>query len=236
MAHVGSKDVFEELNAGAYKLYVTVRMPTAIPGVAAVEVRSTGDAIREIHIIPLPVTGEGSLHPPTPDVMVRSKDDPDFYTGNLWMMAAGSWQVRFEIAGADGDRTVAVPVPAIATTVLKMNRGLGVMLALLALFLVVSMAGIIAAAVREADLKPGLVAGRDRKRQGLIAGAVAFVVMSLLLGSEMQWWRVGATAYAGDLYKPLDVQPVLQGNVLDMKVSSSVHIEERGTTTWGGRG
>lgn len=222
MAHVGSKDVFEELDTGGYKLFVTVRMPTAIPGVAAVEVRATGAPIREIHIMPLPVTGEASLHPPTPDLMVRSKDDPDFYTGNLWMMAAGSWQVRFQISGADGDRTISVPVPAIATTVLKMNRALGTMLSLLALFLVVSMAGIIAAAVREADLKPGLVAGRDRKRQGFIAGAVTLAFMGLLLWGGMHWWNMGATDYAYDLYRPLDVQPVLKGNVLELKVSGYV--------------
>ncbi len=41
-AHVGSKDVFETINAGPYKLYVTVRMPNVIPGVATVEVRSSG--------------------------------------------------------------------------------------------------------------------------------------------------------------------------------------------------
>ena len=224
VAHVGSKDVFEELNAGAYKLFVTVRMPTAIPGVAAVEVRVSqpSAAIRAIHITPLPVTGEASLHPPTADLMVRSKDDPDFYTGNIWMMTAGSWQVRFEISGADGDRTTAVPVPAIATTVMKMNRGLGVMLSLLAIFLVVSMAGIMAAAVREADLKPGTVAGRDRKRQGIAAGTVTLVMMSLVLWSGLRWWYTGAVNYAADLYKPLAVQPVLQGNVLDLNVAGFV--------------
>jgi len=224
MAHVGSKDVFEELNARGYRLFVTVRMPNAIPGVAAVEVRRSqpSAAIREIHIMPLPLTGEASLHPPTPDLMVRSKDDPDFYTGNLWMMASGSWQVRFQIDGADGDRTVSVPVPAMATTVLKMNRRLGALLALLGIFLVVSMAGIIAAAVREADLKPGAVAGRDRRRQGLAAGIATLVFMSVIVGGGMHWWNIDATAYAADLYHPLSVQPILQGNVLDLHVSSSV--------------
>ena len=38
-AHVGSKDVFEQVEAGPYKLYITIRMPTVIPGVATVEVR-----------------------------------------------------------------------------------------------------------------------------------------------------------------------------------------------------
>ena len=38
-AHVGSKDVFEQVDAGPYRLYVTVRTPTVIPGVATIEVR-----------------------------------------------------------------------------------------------------------------------------------------------------------------------------------------------------
>ncbi len=115
-----------------------------------------------------------------------------------------------------------MPVPAIATTVLKMNRALGTMLSLLAAFLVISMAGVMAAAVREADLKPGAVAGRDRKHQGLVAGVVTLVFMGLLLWSGLQWWNMGATAYAYDLYRPLDVQPVLQGNTLDLRVSGFV--------------
>jgi hypothetical protein len=84
------------------------------------------------------------------------------------------------------------------------------------------MAGIIAAAVREADLKPGVVVGRDRKRQGLAAGAVTLVMMGALVWSGMHWWNLGAMAYASDLYRPLDVQPVLQGNILDLKVSGFV--------------
>ena len=39
-AHVGSKDVFETLQAGPYKLFVTIRMPNVIPGIATVEVEA----------------------------------------------------------------------------------------------------------------------------------------------------------------------------------------------------
>ncbi len=55
-----AKDVFETVSAGPYKLYVTVRMPTVIPGVAAIEVRSSVAAVSGIHITPLPITGEAS--------------------------------------------------------------------------------------------------------------------------------------------------------------------------------
>ncbi len=43
-AHIGSKDVYEEVNAGPYKLFVTIRTPNVIPGVATIEVRSSGAA------------------------------------------------------------------------------------------------------------------------------------------------------------------------------------------------
>ena len=41
-AHIGSKDVYEQVNAGPYKLFVTIRTPNVIPGVATIEVRSSG--------------------------------------------------------------------------------------------------------------------------------------------------------------------------------------------------
>ena len=61
------------------------------------------------------------------------------------------------IAGDAGNQTVSVPVPAVALSTLKMQRGLGITLGVLGLFLVVSMAGIVAAAVRDARLEPGAI-------------------------------------------------------------------------------
>ena len=56
---MGSKDVFQTVNAGPYTLYVTVRPPNVIPGVAAVEVRSSGATVTGLKVTPLPLTGEG---------------------------------------------------------------------------------------------------------------------------------------------------------------------------------
>jgi hypothetical protein len=217
-AHVGSKDVFETVDAGPYKLYVTIRMPTVIPGVATVEVRSSGANVSGIHITPLPITGEASKHPPTSDPMTPSTADPAFFTGSLWMMASGSWEVRFEIAGESGEQTTSVPVPAVALSTLKMQRGLGVVLGILGLFLVVSMAGIIAAAVRDARLEPGAVASPDRRRRAVIATVGSLAFMSLLIWGGAKWWNVEAASYSLDVYRPLEVDPVLSGNVLDLNV------------------
>ena len=48
-----------------------------------------------------------------------------------------------------------VPVPAVPLSILPMQRALGILLGVLGLFLVLGMAGIVAAAVREARLEPG---------------------------------------------------------------------------------
>src|SRR5258708_24645280 len=91
--HVGSPDIFHEGNAGPYPVLVTIRPPLVIPGIAEVEIRSTAPGIREIRIVPTPLTGLGAKYAPTPDVAKRSKDDPQFYTAGLWIMTTGPWQV-----------------------------------------------------------------------------------------------------------------------------------------------
>jgi TRAP-type C4-dicarboxylate transport system permease small subunit len=219
-AHVGSKDVYETVNAGPYKLYVTIRTPTVIPGVATLEVRSSGAKVNGIRITPLPITGEASKHPPTSDPMTRSTADPAFFTGSLWLMASGSWEVRFEIAGEGGTQTTSVPVPAVALSTLKMQRGLGIVLGVLGLFLVVGMAGIVAAAVRDARLEPGAVPSPGRKRRAVVATAASLVFMALLLWGGATWWNAEAASYSLDVYQPLRVDPVLSGKVLDLKVEA----------------
>src|SRR5271156_983110 len=130
-AHIGSKDVYEEVSAGPYKLFVTIRTPNVIPGVATIEVRSSGAKVSSLRITPTPLTGEASKHPPSSDAMQASAADPDFFTGSLWLMAPGSWQVHFDIEGSAGKTSSSVPVPAIPLSILPMQRPLSIMLALL---------------------------------------------------------------------------------------------------------
>src|ERR1700744_6360788 len=111
-AHVGSKDVFEQVQAGPYKLYVTVRPPDVIPGVAVVEVRVSGDAVPDtLRVTPVPMTGDASKHPPAPDTLKVSTADAKFFTGSVWLMAPGSWKVSLQADGHAGSGGAGVPVP-----------------------------------------------------------------------------------------------------------------------------
>jgi hypothetical protein len=217
-AHIGSKDVFEQISVGPYKLYVTIRTPTVIPGVATLEIRSFGTQVDSIRITPIPLTGEASKHPPTADPMNGSLDDPAFFTGSVWLMASGAWQVRLQIAGAAGPATIGVPVPAIPLSILPMQRPLGITLAMLGLILALGMAGIVAAAVRESRLPPGTAPPSDRRRRAAIAATVTLLFMAAIIVFGGWWWHVEAAGYAKDIYHSSDLHIALNGNRLDLSV------------------
>src|ERR1700739_2661339 len=85
-AHVGSPDIFYQGDAGPYKLMITIRPPAVVSGVAEIEIRSGSADVRSIRLVPLRLGLQGPQFPPLPDVAQPSKDDPQFYTGALWLM------------------------------------------------------------------------------------------------------------------------------------------------------
>jgi len=203
-AHVGSPDVFLDAAAGPYRLLVTVRPPHAIPGVADVEVRSTTADVRDVRIVPLPLTGPGANFAPVPDRAVRSSEDPQLFTGHLWMMTAGAWQVRITAAGDRGEGSLSVPVPTLPQSTLAMSAALRALLAGLMLILAGGFVAIVAAVAREASLAPGASPDKRARRRGRIAGAIAagLAVLVVMLGNS--WWGAEAALYGRYVYKPLE--------------------------------
>ena len=227
-AHVGNPDIYAEGQAGPYKLFVVVRPPLVIPGVADVEVRSETPGVQDIAITPIPLTGEASKHPPVPEAMKQSADDAAFFTGHLWIMATGSWQIRLAVNGATGNGVVSIPVPATAMGTLKMNIGLGVLLAGLGAFLFVSMIGIVGAAASQAKLAPGAPIPQANHRSGYIAMAICFALMvgAVILGRA--WWKAEALSYSQNIYKPLQMAATLHpGNILDLKLHDPGWLSQR---------
>ena len=191
-AHVGSPDVFFQGDAGPYQLVVSIRTPQMIPGVAEIQIRSSAPGVRQVKIVPLYIVGEGSKYPPPPDVLLPSKDDPQFFSGKLWLMASGSWQVRIEADGDAGSGTIAVPVPAAARNTMPMQKSLGALLAGLMVLLVAGIVSIVGAARREGQLEPGQQAGAAQKRAARIVMAGAFLIVAALLAGGAFWWKSAA--------------------------------------------
>ncbi len=194
-AHVGSPDVFYEGDAGPYRLFVTVRMPQVIPGVAEIQVRCASNDVSAIELVPMTLSGPGSKFPPTPDLAQPSKEDSKFFTGSLWLMEFGALKVRVTANGTKGKGELSVPVPSFAQRSLKMEKPLGGLLAFLMLFLATGAVFIAGAAVREGNLKPGETATPARVRRAQIVMALTAVAVAGILYLGREWWSADASTY-----------------------------------------
>ena len=137
-AHVGSPNVYFEGDAGQYHLLLTVNPPAMVPGIALVEARVTSGTVDSISIAPVYVNGKDQGLPPSPDVMQPSATNPRWFTGKVWLMQSGAWEIRVEVGGPKGPGRLVVPVPAYARRTLPMERDLGALLFALATYIVVA--------------------------------------------------------------------------------------------------
>lgn len=221
-AHVGSPDVYFQGNAGPYHLVVMVRTPQMIPGVAEIEIRSDEPGIRNVKVTPLYINGDGSKYPPPPDELKPAQGDPQFFSGNIWMMDAGSWQVRVEADGASGSGTLAVPVPAFARSTLPMSKGLGALLLGLMILLVAAIVAIFGAGRREGMLEPGERPGPDQNRGAwkVMAGTLT-ITLGLLAVGGLWWQQVAAANTNRKIYRPPNLDVSIAGDTMTLRMAES---------------
>lgn len=208
-AHVGNPDIYFDGTAGPYRLFVTIRPPLVIPGVAEIEVRVPNGQVRSLQAVPVPLDAEQARFAPVPDSLKASDQDPHFFTGSLWIMAAGSWQVRIAADGASGRATIAIPVPSVPSTTKKMQWGLGAGLSVLTLLLVGGLVLITGASVREAQLGPGAQPNLAQEKRARRAMAVCFVIVAAVLGFGWWWWNASEAQYRRNIFIPFRMQAAL---------------------------
>lgn len=193
--HVGSPDAFFEGDAGPYHLFVTIRKPGVIPGVAQIELRSRTGDLREIKIA---IAAADHFDPkllPVPDVAERSKTDPQFFTCPIWLMTDGPMVAMVRLDGAGGKAELAIPFTSYPQGTLPLGKALGTALFGLMLFLSAGVVSIVAAFVREGDLGADALPGRQRlRRSRLVAASVAAVVAGLVWAAG-SWWDSEGAAY-----------------------------------------
>ena len=202
--HVGSPNVFFDGSAGPYPVRVVIRPPGVVPGQAEITVRALAAGVTGVSVQPVQwrLGVEGA---PRPDV-ARLVDGHDaMWTAQLWFMEFGSYSVRVIVDGTEGEHTVIVPVPAIATQRLGMPPALALTLSGLGLFLLIGALTIVGAAVREAVLPPGAVPDAARVRRAWIARAVALPVLVLAVFGGSRWWDAEDTTYLTNMYEPLEI-------------------------------
>jgi len=160
--------------------------------------------------------------------MKQSAQDKQFFTGALWIMASGSWQVRFTVQGSQGKGVLSIPVPATSSSTRGMQAGLGILLGGLGLVLVAGVIGIVGAAARDAQLPPGAVAPAPNRKRAKIAMGVALVFTIAAVWFGNTWWKSEANSYAKYVYKPLTMQATLAPNqILDLRIQDPGWLKSR---------
>jgi hypothetical protein len=213
-AHVNSPDVYFDGYAGPYHLLVTLRPPAVVPGVAQVQIRTVSNDVSEIKILPLRMIGVGAKIAPLPDPAKRAADDPQLFTGSLWIMVRGSWKVQIQVTGQKGVAQLDVPLPAVSTSSQPMHAGLGILLAVLGLALAAGLIGIIVAAMRDAALNAGEVPAPAQMRRGRIGLMAALIIVGLAFTLGSRWWSSEASANDRLNYRVPNMQPSLTAGSL----------------------
>ena len=224
-AHVGSPDTYFEGAAGAYPVRVIVRNPGVVPGLAQITVRLlTPHVIRRVLVLPV-FWDPRTAAPPPPDVAAPVPGDSTLYSAALWLMSAGAYSVRVTVEGEAGTGTTLVPVMAVATRRLALEKPLGAALLALGAFLCVGALTIVGAAVRESGLEPGAEPDRRRTLRSRIAIFVGALVLALALLGGRAWWNAVDAAYRSGLYQPLHaaatVRATATGSVLRFAIDDS---------------
>jgi hypothetical protein len=201
-AHVGSPDAWFEGKAGPYPIRVVVRAPGVVPGLAQFDVRVLEGAAREVTVQPFAWNaGAGGAPPPDPALPVAG--DPQLHSVSIWLMAPGSYGVHVVVRGDRGQGLAVVPVQAVATRRLPMDKPLAWTLAALMAFLFVGLVTVVGASANDALLPPGETPDRTRTNRARAIMAVTAVMLAVALAGGRQWWNAVDRAFAADLYKPL---------------------------------
>jgi hypothetical protein len=208
-AHVGSPDIYLDGQAGPYQLFVTIRPPVVIPGIAELEIRAQSANVREIRAVPVPFTPDAAKFAPVPDKLKISPQDSQFFTGSLWIMTPGSWQVRLTVEGKQGVGNLSVPLPSAALTTKSMQFGLGALLTLFMILLAGGLVLIAGASAREAKLPSGVRPDSGQLQRARTAMAVALITVIGILGLGRWWWASSEAQYRQNVYKPLRMAATL---------------------------
>lgn len=205
-AHIGSPDTWFEGNAGPYAVRVIIRAPSVIPARAEIVVRVLGCGeprhacgVTRVSATPRIWNG-GERGAPPPDDAARVPGDSSLWSLQLWIMRQGSYGVVVHVEGSAGAGTVVVPITAVATRVLGMQRGLALLLAALGIFLSAGMVTIVGAGTREATLPPGEEPDARASSRGRGARWIAAAAIVLILAVSRLWWNVEQRAYASALF------------------------------------
>lgn len=200
-AHIGSPAIVMESDAGPYKLSVFIRPPEVVPGTADVSIRSQDKDIQSISVQPV-YFRHGGEKAPTPDVLIQVPGQPGLFTGLVWLMVHGSSSIKITVKGLKGEGATVIPIPALATAQLSMDKGLQTALLVLMSILFIGGATILAACVGEGILPVGQKVNSRVLTRSVLMGMLGMLLLGLILYFGRIWWLSEERKYNQYMYKP----------------------------------
>jgi hypothetical protein len=204
-AHVGSPNVYYSGAAGRYHVDVAIQPPQVVPGIAEIFVKVAEPGVTRVVVRPV-FWRAGTKGAPSGDEATPVQGSPGGFSGQLWLMATGSYSVNVTVNGALGSGTAIVPVAAVARGQLALTPVLRWLLATLGILLVAGVVTAVHAAVGESQVAPGEAIPPERRRRARVAALVALPVLGLLVFGGAKWWDAEARAYRRTLDRPLDTR------------------------------
>ncbi|MEO8621735.1 MAG: hypothetical protein ABI625_11770 [bacterium] len=207
-AHVGSPDVYFAGMAGPYAIDVAIRPPKVVPGIAQVNVHVRDSSVSRVVVRPV-FWRAGTKGAPTGDDAKPIPGRPGSFTGELWLMATGSYSVNVTVSGRAGTGTAVVPVVSVATGQLALSPLLRWLLGILGTLLVAGVITAIHAAAGEAQVDAGEAVPAERKRKARIATIIAVPVLAFVVFGGANWWNDEAMRYTRTLYRPVQTKTTI---------------------------
>jgi hypothetical protein len=182
---------------------VSIRVPSVVPGLAEISVRVFTNCVTRVTA--LPIFGRAGLKgSPPPDVCKPVPGEANLFHSQLWLMARGAYSVNVAVESVHGSGKVIVPINSLATTRLPLPKSLGVLLALIGLFLFALAATAVGAALRESVLEPGVPPSTLRVWTGRAGVAGAALALALSLYGGWNWWQSVDRDYRNNrMHKPI---------------------------------
>jgi hypothetical protein len=224
-AHVGSPGVIYEGLIGPHRMLVHILPPDVIPGIATVSViLPDNPSISQIEARPV-YWSAGLKGTPKADPIPAVKGELGKYEGELWFMDGGTSSVQLQLIENGQTYEAVIPVMAVPTAKKDMPFDLGVILSLLGIFLVILLVTIIASAMGESILDPGMKSSNSalkRKKWGIAIGSVLII---LLLWGGKTWWDAESNTYQNYMYQPFVAESFVKNSggeqLLHLRIDSS---------------
>ncbi len=224
-AHVGSPNFFFSGRAGPYEVRVVVIPAKAIPGLAEISVRTTSQTVESVLVQPL-FWDMPAGKVPEPEKLKKVSGSDSLFTGSVWLMAVGAYNLRVTVSGSEGEGSVGVPIQAAEVSEPSMGDGLLVILGVLATLLVLGGLAIIGGIARYGSLDSASAVNEQSGTKALravLGGAMVFCILALC---GTAWWKQIAKHHAELLYQPfhtvVEVTESDLGQVIKLKIDDPV--------------